>query len=247
MGIRPYMDMNQTNHSSLLTPHSSFFSVAIDGPSGAGKTTMSRLVAREMGFLYVDTGALYRALGLLAVRKGVDPNDEACVRALLPEAEVSLSHDESGQRVFLCGKDVTEAIRAHEISRAASDISALPAVRAFLLDTQRAFAHTQDVIMDGRDIGTVVLPDASLKIFLTAAPEDRARRRYGELRARGAMIDFETVLADLRIRDINDASRVAAPLKPAADAVILDTTGNTIEQSVGIILDLVRRKYAPPG
>ena len=217
-----------------------YFSVAIDGPSGAGKSTLARRVAGEMDFLYVDTGALYRALGLLAVRMGVGPADGAGVEALLPRAEVTLTHEERGQRIFLCGEDVTEAIRAHEISRAASDISALPAVRAFLLDIQRAFARTRDVIMDGRDIGTVVLPGAALKIFLTAAPEDRARRRYEELRMRGADITYDQVLCDLLFRDRNDASRAAAPLKPAADAVVLDTTGNTFEQSLRIILDLVR-------
>jgi cytidylate kinase len=221
-----------------------FFSVAIDGPSGAGKSTIARHVARVLGFLYVDTGALYRALALLARRCGVAVTDEAGIAALLPAADVRLTCEGGVLGVFLGGEDVTEAIRAHEISQAASDVSKLPAVRAFLLDTQRAFAREQDVIMDGRDIGTVVLPDADIKIFLTAAPQERARRRFLELEARGAAVDYETVLADVIRRDENDARRAVAPLKPADDAIWVDTTGNTWEKSMRFILDLVKGKLA---
>jgi len=218
------------------------FSVAIDGPSGAGKSTLARQASRELGFLYVDTGALYRALGLLAIRQGVPPGDASGVKPLLSQTEVALTHNKNGQKVFLNGEDVTGAIREHAVSRAASDISAIPAVRAFLLQTQRDFAHSHDIIMDGRDIGTVVLPEADLKIFLTATPEDRARRRYEELRLREAGISYETVLTDIKIRDRNDTSRAAAPLKPAADAITLDTTGNTFAQSLQMILDIVKGK-----
>lgn len=221
-----------------------FFSVAIDGPSGAGKSTLSRGVAAELGFLYVDTGALYRALALFALRQDIQPADAPGVASLLPTADITLRHGPLGQQVFLCGEDVTMAIRAHDISKAASDISALPAVRAFLLEKQREFALTHNVIMDGRDIGTVVLPQADLKIFLTASPEDRAQRRFEELKARGADITYEKVLGDVRARDHNDSSRAVAPLVPADDAVILDTTGNTWERSLQIILDLVKGKLA---
>ncbi|MDR3206795.1 MAG: (d)CMP kinase [Oscillospiraceae bacterium] len=218
----------------------SHYSVAIDGPSGAGKSTLARRAAGELGFLYVDTGALYRALALQALQEGVPPGDEASVALLLETARVSLRHEGGTQLVFLSGLDVTLDIRAHEVSRAASDISALPAVRAFLLDRQRALARETDVIMDGRDIGTVVLPGADLKIFLTAAPEDRARRRHTELTARGAALTYDEVLRDLLIRDKNDAERPLAPLKPAPDAVLLDTTGNTFSQSLALILRLIR-------
>ncbi|MDR0670720.1 MAG: (d)CMP kinase [Oscillospiraceae bacterium] len=222
-----------------------FFSVAIDGPSGAGKSTIARHVARALGFLYVDTGALYRALALLARRRGVAVTDEAGVAALFPEADIRLTYEGGVLGVFLGGEDVTEAIRAHEISQAASDISGLPAVRAFLLDAQRAFARAQDVIMDGRDIGTVVLPGADIKIFLTAAPEERARRRFLELEARGTPVDYKTVLADIIRRDENDARRALAPLQPADGAIWVDTTGNAWEESMQIILDLVKGKLAP--
>jgi cytidylate kinase len=218
--------------------------VAIDGPSGAGKSTIARHVARALGFLYVDTGALYRALALLARRRGVVLADEDGVAALFPEADVRLTYEDGVLSVFLGGEDVTGAIRAHEISQAASDISKLPAVRAFLLDTQRAFARAQDVIMDGRDIGTVVLPNADVKIFLTADPEERARRRFLELEARGAPVDYDTVRVDIIRRDENDARRAFAPLRPANDAIWVDTTGNTWEKSMQLILDLVKGKLA---
>ena len=214
-------------------------SIAIDGPSGAGKSTLSRSLAEKLGFLYVDTGAMYRAVGLAALRAGVSAKEGQAVSALLPEIEVSLRHENGVQRVFLDGEDVTDAIRAEEVSMAASDVSAHPAVRAFLLDTQRRLAQENNVIMDGRDIGTVVLPGADLKIFLTATAEDRAQRRYEELLAKGMKVSFEKVLEDVKQRDYNDSHRAAAPLKKAEDAIELVTTGNSFEQSFAQLYTLI--------
>ena len=212
-------------------------SIAIDGPSGAGKSTISRRLARELGFLYVDTGAMYRVIGLYALR-----HPETPVTRLLDDIQMDMRYEDGLQRMFLNGEDVTDAIRRHEVSKAASDASALPEVRAFLLERQRGFAKTGDVIMDGRDIGTVILPDADVKIFLTADAEDRARRRYEELCAKGEAADYQTVLDDLRRRDHNDSHRAAAPLAPAEGAVIVNTTGNTFEQSVRVLKDIITEK-----
>ncbi len=220
-----------------------YHSIAVDGPSGAGKSTLAKMLAKELGFLYVDTGAIYRTVGLKACRAGIEPTDAASVNALLPALEIRLAYGEDGlQHMFLNGEDVTEAIRRHEISHYASAVSAIPEVRAYLLDLQRQMAAQQDVIMDGRDIGTVVLPDAEVKIFLTATPEDRARRRHMELLARGEKTDYETVFADMKIRDANDSSRAAAPLKCAEDAVEVDTTGNTLEESFQVLSHLIRER-----
>ena len=208
--------------------------IAIDGPSGAGKSTLSRMLAKKLGYLYIDTGALYRAVGLYAVRKGVAGKDTAyaqAVETLLPEIRLDLRHTQAGQRVLLNGEDVSEAVREPEISRAASRVSAIPAVRAFLLEQQRELARRHDVVMDGRDIGTVVLPDAQLKIFLTASPEDRARRRTAEMRQKGMPADYNQVLTDMIARDRRDRERAIAPLRPAPDAVSLDTTGLEIDES----------------
>ncbi len=220
------------------------FSVAIDGPSGAGKSTIARALAQKLHYLYIDTGALYRAIGLLAFRRGVSPADEAAVSRLLQEVDVSLAHSGGTQKTLLNGEDVSGEIRTHVISQFASDISALPAVRAFLLERQRVFARSQNVVMDGRDIGTVVLPDAQVKIFLTADAHDRAQRRYEELLARGQTVDFQTVLSDLEQRDKNDCERALAPLAPAHDAIRVNTTGNTWEQSFELIFKLVEEKLA---
>ena len=218
-------------------------SVAIDGPSGAGKSTLARAAAAELGFLYVDTGAIYRTVGYYAYSKGVDPSDTAAVEALLPEIHVELTYGEDGlQHMLLNGADVTREIRLPEISMYASRVSAIPAVRAFLLEMQREMARRYDVIMDGRDIGTVVLPEADVKLFLTASPEDRAMRRFLELQQRGTPQDYETLLREIRERDENDASRAAAPLRPAEDAVRLDTTGNTFQQSLQLLLDTIKEK-----
>ena len=214
-------------------------SVAIDGPSGAGKSSMARRLAAELGYTYVDTGAMYRAVGLYALRAGKDPADNAAVEALLPQVHLDILLKDGTQHVLLNGEDVSTAIRAEEVGMAASAVGANPAVRAFLLDTQRALAKSRDVLMDGRDIGTVVLPDATVKIFLTASPEARAQRRFAELQAKGEQADFETVLADIRRRDDQDTHRAAAPLRQAEDAVLVDTSELDIEQSFALLKNTV--------
>ena len=196
-----------------------FVSIALDGPSGAGKSTLARRLAEELGYLYVDTGAIYRTVGLWVRRNGADPKSEPAVSALLSGLQVGLRVEADGvQHMYLNGEDVTGQIREPEISMYASAVSALPAVRAFLLEMQRELARTRNVVMDGRDIGTVVLPEATVKVFLTAAPEVRARRRWLELQARGNTDSYEQVLADVMRRDEQDMNRAIAPLRPAADA-----------------------------
>lgn len=218
-------------------------SIAIDGPSGAGKSTLARALAKALGYLYVDTGAIYRTVGLAAFRTGTDPEDGTAVTALLPGLDIGLGYGEDGeQRMYLNGEDVSQAIRQHEISRYASCVSALPQVRAFLLDRQRQLASEHDVVMDGRDIGTVVLPKADVKIFLTADPEDRARRRYLELLERGQQADLEQILADVVERDRQDMERAIAPLKKAEDATVVDTTGKDLEESRKLLLEAIRSK-----
>lgn len=214
--------------------------IAIDGPAGAGKSTIARRVAEQIGFLYVDTGALYRAVGLFALRAGVNPADAAVVEPLLPEISLSLAFVQGVQQVLLNGENVSEAIRTPEVSMAASGVSAIPTVRQFLFSQQQDIARSNNVIMDGRDIGTVVLPDAQLKLFLTASPEDRAQRRFAQLREKGQTADYEAVLADIRQRDYQDSHRAVAPLKPAPDARVVDTSGNTLEQSVALLRGIVR-------
>lgn len=219
------------------------FSVAIDGPSGAGKSTIARSVAQELGILYVDTGAIYRTVGYCAYSRGVDSQDAAAVVALLPELDVRMSYGDDGlQHMALNGEDVTDQIRLPQISMYASRVSAIPAVRDFLMELQRSAARQQSVIMDGRDIGTVVLPGADVKIFLTASAEDRAHRRCDELQQRGTPRPYEEVLSEIRLRDHNDETRAAAPLRAAEDAVLLDTTGNTFEQSRAQILAVIRER-----
>ena len=218
-------------------------SIAIDGPSGAGKSTLARALAEALGYLYVDTGAIYRTVGLAACRAGVDPEDGAAVAALLPGLDIGLGYGEDGrQRMYLNGEDVSDDIRRHEISRYASCVSAIPAVRAFLLDRQRQLAREHDVVMDGRDIGTVVLPRADVKIFLTAAPEARARRRWLELQQRGQQADYESVLRDVKERDEKDSTRAAAPLRQAEDAVPADTTRLDLDQSLALLIHIVKER-----
>lgn len=228
-----------------MTMEKKSYSVAIDGPSGAGKSTIARSVARDLGFHYVDTGAIYRTVGYYAYLAGCDPQDRAAVVDLLPKIRVEMGYGADGlQRMRLNGEDVTEQIRLPEISMYASRVSAVPEVRAFLMEMQRDAARHGSVIMDGRDIGTVVLPGADVKIFLTASPEDRARRRYEELLRRGTPKDYQELLEEIRQRDYNDSHRAAAPLRPAEDAVLLDTTGNTFDQSRRQILEIIRGRIA---
>lgn len=214
-------------------------SVAIDGPSGAGKSTLAKRLAKELGYLYVDTGAMYRSIGLYALRQGVDPKDEAAVTALLPQIQIELRYVDGAQRVLLCGEDVSEAIRAEEVGMATSAVSAHPPVRAFLLELQRGMARTHDILMDGRDIGTVILPNASVKIFLTASAEARATRRFRELQEKGVDTDFETVLEDIRRRDYQDSHRATAPLRQAEDAVLVDTSKMDLEESFQALKSLI--------
>lgn len=222
-------------------------SIAIDGPSGAGKSTLARRLASHYGYLYVDTGAMYRAIGLYALRRGAATRDGAAVAALLPAIRLQLGYVEGAQHIFLNGEDVSAAIRTEEVGMAASDVSAHPAVRAFLLDTQRDLAREHDILMDGRDIGTVVLPSATVKIFLTASPEVRARRRCDELAAKGQPADYATVLADVQQRDYNDSHRAAAPLRQAPDAVLVDTSALDFEQSFAVLRDLIDARVAAAG
>ena len=219
--------------------------VAIDGPGGAGKSTMARALAGACGLNYVDTGAMYRTVGLAVCRAGIDPADAEKVTLLLPRIRIRLRYEEGVQHMLLCGEDVTGSIRTPEVSSAASTVSAIPAVRAFLLRAQQELAENCSVVMDGRDIGTVVLPDAELKVFLTASPEERARRRYLELSSKGTPQPYEQVLAEMNERDERDSSRAAAPLRPAEDAVILDTTGMSEEQVLHRLCELVEERRRP--
>ena len=212
-------------------------SVAIDGPAGAGKSTLARRLAAELGYIYVDTGAMYRAIGLYALRAGKDPKDNAAVDALLPEIELRLASIAGEQHIYLKDEDVSAAIRTEAAGMAASAVGANPAVRAFLLGMQRDMAKKQDVLMDGRDIGTTVFPDAELKIFVTASPEIRAQRRYDELKAKGEEAGFDEILENVKQRDYIDQHRDVSPLRKADDALLLDNTNLTIAQQKEWLFD----------
>lgn len=219
-------------------------SIAIDGPSGAGKSTLARRLARELGFLYVDTGAIYRTVGLAVRDRGIDPGQAGAVTELLPKLAITMGYGKDGlQHMFLNGEDVTAAIRENEISAYASKVASIPEVREFLMEMQRKMAREHDVIMDGRDIGTVVLPGADLKMFLTAAPKARAQRRYQELLERGQQADFEQVLSEVVERDRRDMERETAPLRQAEDAVLADTTELDLEGSFQLLLELIRDRF----
>lgn len=222
-----------------------YISVAIDGPSGAGKSTLAKDIAARLNYLYVDTGAIYRTIGYYVLCHQIDPTCEQAVADILPQVEIRMSYEADGlQHMYLNNQDVTKEIRLPEVSRYASDVSAHPSVRAFLLEMQRQLARTNHVIMDGRDIGTVVLPDAQVKIYLTATPEVRAHRRWRELEERGTPQAYETVLADIQKRDYNDMNRAAAPLRQAEDAVLLDTTELNFQQSREAILRIIYEKVS---
>lgn len=217
------------------------YAVAIDGPSGAGKSTLARAAAERLGILYVDTGAIYRTIGLYVQRRGIDPKDTAAVLAALPDIRIGMDHDDDGmQRMLLNGEDVTADIRLPEISMYASAVSAIQGVRDFLMEMQRSLARERSVIMDGRDIGTVVLPDADVKIFLYADVEVRARRRELELRQRGTPKPYEEVLREMEERDYNDTHRAAAPLRAADDAIMVDTSSMDFDASLALLLDVIR-------
>ncbi len=216
--------------------------IAIDGPAGAGKSTIAREAAKQLGFIYVDTGALYRSIGLYALRKGIETTDANGVIGILPEIDVQLRYVDGAQRVILNGDDVSEAIRKPECSMAASNVSAIPDVRKFLLDLQQKMAAENDVIMDGRDIGTVILPNADVKIFLTATPEERANRRFKELVEKGENPDYDELLKEINQRDYNDSHREIAPLKQADDAILFDTTKLGKDEVVSELIRIIAEK-----
>ncbi len=218
-----------------------FINVAIDGPSGAGKSSISRIASSKLGYIYIDTGALYRTVGLNALRKGADVNDfESVAATLTDDLKVEIRFVDGEQRMFLCGEDVSDYIRTPEVSSAASKVSAVPAVRAYLFDLQKQLAATDNCIMDGRDIGTVVLPDADVKIFLTASPEARAQRRYKELIEKGMDVKYDDVLSDMIKRDYDDSHREIAPLKKANDAILVDTSEIDFDASVALIIKTIK-------
>ncbi len=217
-------------------------SIAIDGPSGSGKSTLAKSLAKELGILYIDTGAMYRTVGLYAKQNGIDPKDEKTLSEHFDTIDIKLAWKDGSQKVYLGGVDVSDDIRLPEMSMYASAVSALPAVRAFLLDRQRDFAKTQSVIMDGRDIGTVVLPNATVKIFLSADDVKRAERRYEELTLKGIETTFDEVLRDMRTRDENDAKRTASPCVPASDAVLFDNSGLMPEETLRKALEIIHAK-----
>ena len=217
-------------------------SVAIDGPAGAGKSTLARQLARDLGYIYVDTGAMYRAVGLYALRAGADPADQAAVNALLPGIRLRLAVLDGEQHIYLNDEDVSALIRTEQVGMAASAVGANPAVRAFLLDLQRDMAKTGNILMDGRDIGTVILPNATVKIFLTASCEARARRRWLEYQAAGRPDSYEEVLADVKQRDEQDSGRAAAPLRRAEDAVLLDTSDMDLGQSLAAMKRIIKER-----
>ena len=218
--------------------------IAIDGPAGAGKSTISKFVATEMGYLYIDTGAMYRAVGYKALKLGLSLEDEAAIDKMTKESAIELKITEHGQALFLDGKDVTDKIRTAEVSMVASRVSAIKGVRETLVELQRKIAGSNNVIMDGRDIGTVVLPDAEIKIFLTASVDDRAMRRYLEMKEKGMEVSFLAVKEDMEKRDYNDSHRASSPLKVADDATVIDTSGQTLGESVHLIVSFIKEKVA---
>lgn len=216
--------------------------IAIDGPAGAGKSSLAKTLSKELGYIYIDTGALYRAIGVAFSREGIDTDLNCDIEAMLSKIKVDIKFIDGVQHVFLNDKDVSEEIRTPKASMMASAVSAKPAVRTFLLGMQREFAEKYNCVMDGRDIGTVVLPNAKVKIFLTASDEERAMRRFKELKEKGTEVTYDEVLKDMRQRDYNDSHRAVAPLKPAEDSVIADTTGKNIEESLDMLLNIIKEK-----
>lgn len=216
--------------------------IAIDGPAGAGKSTIAKAVAKRLGMIYLDTGAMYRSVAYYVLEHGADVNDERAVEALLPGIEMDIRYENGMQQIYVSGKNVTPYLREPHMSKAASDVSALPCVRYKMVELQREFAASHDVVLDGRDIGTFVLPDANCKFFMTASPEERAKRRFKELTEKGSVCTFKEVLADINKRDYNDSHRAVAPLKQAEDAVRIDTTDMSIEQVTECVERIVKEK-----
>lgn len=214
-------------------------SIALDGPAGAGKSTIAKGLAKKLGFIYVDTGALYRATGLKFLNMGYDTDLDCDIERVLENTSIDIRFISGEQHVFLDEEDVNDKIRTNKVSMMASAVSAKPPVRAFLLNMQRELAKHNNVLMDGRDIGTVVLPDATLKFFVTASAEERARRRVADLEAIGEKADFNEVLESIKLRDYNDSHRDIAPLRPAEDAITFDTTGNTLQMSVDKLYEII--------
>lgn len=217
-------------------------SIALDGPAGAGKSTVAKGAAKELGFIYVDTGALYRTVGLKFLREGHTTELDCDIEAVLKTIEVDIKFIDGTQHVFLNGEDVSDAIRTPEASMMASAVSAKPPVRAFLLEMQRKLARENNVLMDGRDIGTVVLPNATLKFFVTASVDERATRRFKELKEKGMDVNYDDIYKDIETRDYNDSHREIAPLKPAEDSIIFDTTGNTLEESIEKLITMIKER-----
>lgn len=215
-------------------------SIALDGPAGAGKSTIAKAVAKKLSFIYVDTGALYRAIGFYAIKNKISSENE--IISSLKKIKIDLKFENNLQKVFLCDEDISEEIRTPEVSMMASKISAIPAVREFLFDLQQDLAKKNNVIMDGRDIGTVILPEANVKIFLTASSEKRAERRYKELIEKGLQVDYDDILKDIIKRDYDDSNRKIAPLKAAADAIFVDTSAYNLEESINLILTIINNK-----
>lgn len=216
--------------------------IAIDGPAGAGKSTISKFVAAEMGFLYIDTGAMYRAIGYKVLENNISLEESEKIDTLAKESNVEIKISDHGQSIYLDGVDVTDKIRTPEVSMAASKVSAIGGVRKTLVELQRKIAGSNNVIMDGRDIGTVVLPNAEIKIFLTATAEDRAMRRYLELKEKGMEVNYQDVLEDMQKRDYQDSHRAESPLKAADDATVIDTSGQTLGESVQVITDFIKSR-----
>lgn len=223
-----------------MAKHERHFNIALDGPSGAGKSTVAKALAKRLDIIYLDTGAMYRSLAYVAVKQGIDVNDEAAVRPMLDNLDMKIITGDS-QQIIVNGENVTPFIREHYVSKAASDISALPAVRIKLVELQREIAKNDCVVLDGRDIGTYVLPDAKYKFFITATPEVRAKRRFEELKAKGDAPSYEKVLEDIKVRDYNDSHRAFAPLKQADDAVLVDTTNMSIDEVIDFVLNKMEK------
>ncbi len=216
--------------------------IAIDGPAGAGKSTISKAIAETLDFIYIDTGAMYRTVALKAITNHIDTKDAQAVCSVLDDLNITIRYDKNGQVIFLNGKDVTKEIRTPDVSIGASDVAVIPEVRLKLVQLQRELASDNNVVMDGRDVGTYVLPDADIKIFLTASVDDRAKRRYEEMLEKGCEYSFNEIKKDIEYRDQNDRNRAFAPLKIAEDAVVLDTSGNELHESIEMILKVIMGK-----